>query len=241
MPADVNSVNDEIKNEARKVWQNKKGLDRIKYFVYYYKVHFLVVVGAIIFVAYLINWYASMKDSVFSVVVVNGMHYDIYDYNSFMDDFAATLDYDRDEEEVKIDATFQIDVHANDQTNLTNTQKVFLYATSQDLDVIICDEDFRNLVRSQDCGLDLAKTLPADMQEKYADALVWYDFPIEEVGEDYYEEDYAGRNEATSIDVSEFKKIKETDMFAGKKAYAIIVANSLHVDNAIKFLKYLDE
>lgn len=241
MPADVNSVNEEIKNEARKVWQSKKGLDRVKYFVYYYKVHFLVVVGAIALISYIFYWYASMKDCVFRLVVVNGQNNALYDYQTVIDDFSTRVDYDPEEEMLDVDATFQIEVGATDQTNQTNIQKVFMYVTAQDLDVLICDESFMRLTRAQDCAKDLSTILPADMQEKYADKLIWYDFPIEEVGEDYYDDYYAGRNEVCCIDISDFAKVKNTDMFSGEKAYAIIIANSLHMDTAIDFLKYLDE
>ena len=241
MPADVNSVNEEIRNEAKKVLQSKKGMEKVKYFVYYYKVHFIVAVAAIALIGSVISWYANMKDAVLSVIVVNGKHFDIYDYQGLIDDFGSTIEYDEKEEEVKIDADFLIDVHAHDQYNQTNIQKVFLNVTSKDLDVLLCDEDFMRLTRAQDCAMDLSKVLPKEMLEKYEDKLVWYDFPKEEVGEEYYEEDYAGRNEAVAIDVTEFAKVKNTDMYQGNTAYAIIIPNTEHLDHAIEFLEYLDK
>jgi len=241
MPADVNSVNEEIKNEAKKVLENKTGIEKVKYFVYYYKVHFLVTVGVIALLSYIIFWYATMKDCVFRTIVVNGQFAEVFDYQSIMDDFSSRVEYDPKEEELAIEGNYQLDIEAQDQMTRTTIQKVFLYVTSQDLDVIICDESFMKLTRAQDCAADLSKVLPSDMLDKYADNLLWYDFPIEEVGEDYYEEDYAGRNEACSMEITEFAKIKNSNMFEGKKVYAIIIANSLHKDTAIDFLKYLDE
>ncbi len=241
MPADVNSVNDEIKNEAKKVLANKTGMEKIKYFVYYYKVPFLVAVGAIALIAYIIYWYATLKDCVFRTIVVNGQIAEAFDYQSIMDDFSSRVTFDPKEEELAIEGNYQLDIEAQDQLTRTTIQKIFMYVTAQDLDILICDEDFMRMTRAQDCAGDLSKLLPQDMQDKYADNLIWYDFPIEEVGEDYYEENYAGRNEACSIDITEFKKIKESNMFEGKKVYAIIIANTLHKDTAIDFLKYLDE
>ena len=34
MPQEFNSVNEEIKKEAKKVWQSKTGKERAKYFIY---------------------------------------------------------------------------------------------------------------------------------------------------------------------------------------------------------------
>lgn len=241
MPADVNSVNDEIKNEAKKVLENKSGIEKVKYFVYYYKVHFLVTVGVIALLSYIIFWYATLKDCVFRTIVVNGQYTEMFDYQSLMDDFSSRVQFDPKEEEIAIEGNYQLDIEAQDQMTRTTIQKVFMYVTSQDLDVLICDESFMRLTRAQDCATDLSKELPSDMVEKYAENLLWYDFPIEEVGEDYYEEDYAGRNEACSIEITDFEKIKSSNMFEGKKVYAIIIANSLHKDTAVDFLRYLDE
>ena len=83
-----------------------------------------------------------------------------------------------------------------------------------------------------------------DVLKKYEDRLVWYDFPFEEVGiegyEQEYEQDYKGRYEALSIDITDFEKIKEYDMFPNKKGYAIIISNTSHLERAIEFLEYLD-
>ena len=241
MPADVNSVNDEIKNEARKVWQTKTGLERIKYFVYYYKVHFLVAVGAIALIGSIIHWYATMKDSILYVTVVNGQYSDFFNYDAIIDGYAQTLEYDEKEEELIIDAGAHVDVYAKDQASQTTVQKVFMNVVAKELDVLMCDEDFMMLTRAQDVAYDLTKALPKEMLDKYQDKIVWYDFPIEEMGEEFYEEKYGGRNEAVCIEITDFALIKQSNMFEGKKAYAFIIANTENLDNSIGFLEYLDK
>jgi hypothetical protein len=109
---------------------------------------------------------------------------------------------------------------------------------------MLCDEDFMKFARAQDCAYDLTKVLPDNDLKKYEDKLVWYDFPFEEVGiegyEQEYEQDYKGRYEALCIDITDFEKIKEYDMFTNKNGYAIIISNTSHLDRAIEFLEYLD-
>lgn len=241
MPAEANSVNDEIKNEAKKVLESKSTKEKIGYFVYYYKVHFLVAVGAIALLGSIIHWYVTLKDSILYVTVVNGQYSDFFDYDVIIDEYAKTLDYDEKEEELIIDAGSHVDVYAKDQASQTTVQKVFMNVSAKELDVLLCDEDFMRLTRAQDVAYDLTKILPADMVEKYQDKFVWYDFPIEEVGEDYYDERYSGRNEAVCIEITDFALIKESNMFEGKKAYAFIIANTEYLDNAVGFLEYLDQ
>lgn len=240
MPADVNSVNEEILNEAKKIWKTKTGKEKWKYFFYYYKIHFAVAVFAIIAIISTIHYFATIKTSVCQVIVVNGMDRDLYDYDAIIDGYAQTVEFDHDKEEMIIDANYQIDINATDQYSQMNVQKVFMNVAAETLDVMICDEPFMQLTRAQDCAYDLSQILPKDMIEKYEDRFVWYDFPKEEVGEDYYEEEYAGRVEALCVEVTDFAKVKNTNMFKDKKAYALIIANTKNLDNAIGFLRYLD-
>lgn len=240
MPAEVNSVNDEIKNEAKKVWQTKTGKERLKYFVYYYKVHFLVAIGAIWLLATIIHDVATRKDSILYVTVVNGQYAEFFDYDTVINDYAATLEYDEKKEELVIDGGNHIDVYAKDQMSQTNIQKVFMNVSAKELDILLCDEDFMRFTRAQDVAYNLENALPKELFEKYQDQIIWYDYPVEEVGEEFYDELYKGRNEAVCIDVTDFELIKESNMFDGKKAYAFIIANTECLDNAIGFLEYLD-
>ena len=219
MAEEFDSVNDEIKNEAKKVWQTKKGKERFLYFADYYKVHFIIAVVAVAFIISFINWMANRKDSILQVLVINGKSVDECDYQ-------------------------KLDVYANDQYSQTNVQKVFVNVAVGELDVMLCDEDFMRLARAQDCAYDLSDVLPDDMCKKYEDKLVWYDFPMEEVGiegyEEEYKQDYEGRYEALSLDVSDFYKIKQYDIFPKGSGYVLIMANTANLERAIGFIEYLD-
>ena len=69
MPQEFESVNDEIKNEAKKVWQSKTGKERAMYFVDYYKVHFIVGVVVIALLISIIHSFATRKENIFEVLV----------------------------------------------------------------------------------------------------------------------------------------------------------------------------
>ena len=244
MAEEFDSVNDEIKNEAKKVWQTKKGKERFLYFADYYKVHFIIAVVAVAFIISFINWMANRKDSILQVLVINGKSVDECDYQKLIDDHESTQTYDEKKQELIIDPNYQIDVYANDQYSQTNVQKVFVNVAVGELDVMLCDEDFMRLARAQDCAYDLSDVLPDDMCKKYEDKLVWYDFPMEEVGiegyEEEYKQDYEGRYEALSLDVSDFYKIKQYDIFPKGSGYVLIMANTANLERAIGFIEYLD-
>ena len=251
MPAEVNSVNEEIRNEAKKVLESKTGIEKVKYFVYYYKWWVIGITVAALIVGSLVHDFVTRKESVFQVVICNGEYSEYYDYNSLIEGFAAGIEYDHDKEEINIDPGTHVDVHATDQTSQVTIQKVFLYVAAQELDVLVCDKDFVDLACGQDCGYDMEEILPADMLEKYRDNLYWFDTAVivandfmdpkeaeEEVAKIKEEERY----KAFAINVSDFYKVKETKMFpyTDGEAYALIPANTQHLENAIEFLRYLD-
>lgn len=250
MPADVNSVNDEIKNEARKVWQTKTGPEKIKYFVYYYKWWVIGIAVAVAIVGSMVYDFATRKESVFQVVVVNGEYNDYYDYKSLIDDFAQkNIEYDPKTQEVLIDSNAHVDINALDQMNQMTVQKVFLNVAAEELDVLLCDKEFMELACRQSCAHDLEKVLPPEMFEKYKDQIYWFDMtqiPIDEIddedksGEELTEEE---RFRAFSIDISDFYKVKETKMYPYNdgEAYALIPANTKQLENAIAFIEYLDQ
>lgn len=240
MPADVNSVNDEIKNEIKKVLATKHGWEKFKYFVYYYKVQAIVVVVSIAILVSVIYDLATRKDCIFQIMVVNGEYSETLDYGPFKDAFASTLEYDEKKEEVILDPSTHVDIYAGDQVNQMTIQKVFLNVSAADLDVILCDEDFMRLTCAQDCAYDLSKLLTPEQMEEYGDRIHWYDFPPEEVGDD---EEYKDRYEAAAIDISDCPKIKENNMFpyGNGKAYLIVVANAPHMDTVLKFIDYLEQ
>ena len=244
MSQEFNSVNDEIKNEAKKVWMTKTGKERYKYFVYYYKVHFIVAAVALCMLVSIIHFFATRKESILEVLVVNGQVNADVDYDGLIDGYASTLTYDQKKEELIIDPNYQINPEGTDQYSQANIQKVFVNVAVGELDVLLCDEDFMRFTRAQDCAADLTGILPKDMLDKYEDKLVWYDYPFEEVGVEGFEEDYRqeyeGRYEAVCIDITDFAKVKEYDIFAGRNGYAFIISNTANIDRAVGFLEYLD-
>jgi len=233
------SVNDVIKNEAKKIWQTKTGRERAQYFIYYYKVHFIVAVFAIVAIISIVRAFVMRKDSVLEVMVVNGEYSEYLDYQPIIDGFAATQEYDTKKEEMLIDPSNHVDLNTPDQYNQTIIQKIFMNVAAKELDVMMCDEDFMKFTRAQDIGVDLSTVLNDEQMGRYKDLLVWYDFPPEEVGDD---EEYIGRNEAVCIDITDFKKVKDNAMFPySEHAYLFIPVNTQNMERAIAFLEYLDE
>lgn len=237
MPKDTNSVNDEIRNERRKVLENMDTKEKIKYFVGYYKWHAIFTILGLIFVISFIVSIVTAKDVKFQYMVVNGNTLET-DYEAILSGFDATLDYNRKKEECKVEYGLAVDPEDGSDYGRASIQKIFMSVMTGDVNVILCDDVFMKFTRAQDTGANLGEVLPKEMLEKYEDKLVYYDFPNEECGDNPENE---GRYEAVCIDVSDFNKIKESNMFPNGEAYAFIVISSKDIPLGVEFLKYLDE
>ena len=96
-----NSVNDEIREQQKKVMENEGLKGRLQYFVYYYKWH--VIIGAIIliFVINTIVEFATRKDTVLQVVYING--FPNVESTEFMADFQKTIEINEKKEITQLD------------------------------------------------------------------------------------------------------------------------------------------
>ena len=121
-----------------------------------------------------------------------------------------------------------------------------------DVNVIICDEAYMNFIKEQGGAANLIEVLPKEMLDKYSDRLVYggvakYDGSgLDSEDEDSAtaageDEEVVNDSEAAIIDISDFNKIKESNMFPDGKAYAFLIDSEKVLPLGIEFLKYLDE
>lgn len=251
MPKDTNSVNDEIRNERRKVLENMGTKDKIKYFVGYYKWPVIFIIIGVIGLGSLIKDFVTRKDVIFECIVVNG-RMDGVNYEGILAGFDANLDYDRNKEYTKIEYDLQINPESAAEYDQASSQKVVMQILAGDVNVIICDEAYMNFIKEQGGAANLIEVLPKEMLDKYSDRLVYggvakYDGSgLDSEDEDSAtaageDEEVVNDSEAAIIDISDFNKIKESNMFPDGKAYAFLIDSEKVLPLGIEFLKYLDE
>ena len=228
MAENTNSVNEEILEQTKQVMEEKTFKEKVIYFFGYYKVHLIVALLIIFFIGSVIYTIVSNKEELLQVVVVNG-NVNV-DYDKFYDAYTADKVYDEKTQSYTIDPYYYIDV--DDPTNYEEemSEKLYVMATASELDVILCDESYFEVTADIAMGHDLSLVMSDEQLEKYSDLLYWYDCP---------DDSYDGI-EAVGVDITDFAKIKELNMFPDTKAYFVLILNSPYAENALDFLEYLD-
>lgn len=227
--ANGNSVNDEIREQHQKIMEEKGLTGRISYFFYYYKVQTLIsliVVGVLIAIIVSI---ATRKNTALQVIYING--FPVENAQTFMDDFAATIQIDPKKEEVLFDDSFYIATENPTTFDEDNKEKLFVMSSAARIDVCVADEAFFKEMAQQGYLLDLSTVLSSEQMDKYKDDLFYYDSP----------ENMHEGEEAVGIKVTDANKIVSEGSFPNTDCYYCIIMNSKHVDNALAFLDYLEQ
>lgn len=228
MADQTNSVNEEIIEQAKQVLEERTFIEKVKYFVGYYKIHALVVAAVLFLIGSVIYMIVSDKEELLQVAVVNG-NVNV-DYDTLFENYVKDKVYDEKKEDYVMDPWYH--VSADDPTNFEKEQaeKLYVMAISSELDVILCDEGFFEATAEVAMGHDLSLVMSEEQMEHYKDLLYWYDCP----------DDSFDGIEAVGVDITDFPKIKDLNMFPGTKAYFVLILASPYPENALDFLEYLE-
>lgn len=225
--AEGNSVSDEIKAQRKKL-AGKTPKEKLLYFWEYYRIPALVIILVIAFAGNLIYTIATAKDSVLSALFING--YSEMDTEAFMNGFNEYAGIDTKEYTTSLEMNFTIQEEAMDQYTMANVQKLMALVAAKEIDVIMADT--KTFTNYADPGYfsNLNEVLPKELVDKYQDRFFYYDVPDDEQGEI-----------PIGIQLADAPGVVRTQAYAvTNDALFGIVANSEHVDNAVKFLEYLD-
>lgn len=223
-----NSVNDEIREQRKKVLEQEGFKGRLKYFVYYYKWPVIIGLIVIIFLGKSIYEIASKKDTALQVLMVNG--FPNVETTEFMAEFEKTIEIDTDKEETLMDDSFYITSDVSSTYAEQNANKLFVMASAGVVDVILADEEYFLTLAENGFLLDLSTIFTEEQMQQYADRSFYYDSP----------NNYAEGEEFVGIEVTNSPKIVETQSYPNTKSYFCIIMNAPNMDNALAFLEYLD-
>lgn len=221
------SVKDEIKQQHKYVKEELDFFGKVKYFFYYYKIHTAVTLVVLVALIYVIHFYATKKDPILQVAIVNG--YPQIELSEMIDEYTATIPFDPEEQEVTIDDTYYINTEMANAMDDQNAERLYIFAYSEELDVCLVDESYFPVVADAGYVEDLSKLFTEEQLAKYEDKFVYWDSP----------NDMVDGEELIAIDISDAPKIVSTKCFPDKKAYFTIILNSEYKDNAWAFLEYL--
>lgn len=222
-----NSVNDEIREQQRKVLEEKGFFGRLEYFFYYYKWH--VIIGTIVAVLLTVSivQLVTKKDIALQVAFING--FPNIEATDFMSDFSTYAGLDVQKEEALLDDSFYINTESPTMYDEQHAEKIFIMSSAGALDVCVVDESYFPILAEGGFITDLSEVFTEEELAAFGDKLFYHDSP-----NNLYE-----GMQPVGIEVSDAPRLQISESFPNSKAYFCIIMNTEHMDHSVKFLDYL--
>lgn len=240
-------VMDEFKEEREEI--KKMGPKaRLSYFWDYYKWHVIGCVVGIIVIIAMINTILNRKDTAFYAIFLNIP--DGIGSAEYKAGFADFADISLKEYNIYFDTDCHFNLKTMDNATISTSQKLMVFASAGDLDVMLADLDGMNRYAYNDSMMDLRTFLTPEEYEKYEPYFYYMDHVlIENLG---FNEDIA-EYPADPSDPSTMEKpipvgilleqcpgLKESYPVTAPH-YFTVFCNSSNLDYAHQFLEYVWE
>lgn len=177
-------VMDEFKEE-REALKNGTTKEKLTYFWDYYKWHVIGTLLAILFVASMIHNYVTKKDVALYAVILNSA--DQATSEEYANQVAEHLAIDTKEYEVLFDTSMYVDFNKMDENTIASSQKIMVYITAAELDVMVTDTASLQHYSYNDTFYDLRDILSAEQLEKYEPYFYYIDKKVMDDKEAAYE------------------------------------------------------
>ena len=262
-----NSIYGEIREQNRKT-KNMSLKGKLGYFWDYYRIHTAVVLAVLLLTVMFIHQYRSNKDYAFYAVLLNVDTSRIQN-NQWSDEFSEYAGIDTEEYAAAIDTSFIISTDNFSEYSMTSSEKLIVMISANIIDIIVADSETFESQAQSECYVNLEAVLPKEMLDKYSDYLYYTDAATFEATANAIYSDTEQPTADTFIinhhDPSSMEqpipvgiylpkgnKLIETGCYdyltgngvtyQGYPSEAVfgIVANSTHIDTAIKFLEFLE-
>lgn len=173
------AVMDEFREEREKV---KHGTfqEKWKYFWDYYKWHVIGGTLAVIMVVWLVHDVVTQEDSVLYVALINCAS--VYDDSEYVSSVTEYLGVESGET-ITIESSLDV---TDDTTAYTSYEVIAVRIASNEMDVMVADEEFISDYAQEDSLVDLTTVMSEEQLERYSDYFYYVDYALIESG--YYEE-----------------------------------------------------
>ena len=220
-----NSIHDEIREQNAKL-KDAPLKEKLSYFKEYYLKTTLVVIAILIFVGSLAyTMITAPDDTAFAAYFFN----DTGDSSStvLIDEFVAYTGIDTKEHEAYIDASMNYSSDSGSYTDYTGIEKTMAVIATNELDIIIGDQEAFDYFTRSECFHDVTTILPENLLEKFQDKIYYYTF--EETGETV----------PVGIYVTDSPKLNENYYYVDKEPILGFLINSDSIENALTFLEFI--
>lgn len=198
---------------------------KIQYIWNYYRAH--IIVGAIIiaFVGYLIYHYATFKDTVLDILMVNS---DLQ-YENLEDDglgeFKGLIGFDEKKQDIILDKSLAYSDN-QEQANIYDVQATTIKMSVDGNDVCFSDEYAFNAYAKDGAFLDLREYLTEDEMASIQDNIA------------YATDEVTGEKVPCGIHLVDHPWLQKTSYYQND-AYVGIMINNDDLDTATAFIRYL--
>ena len=184
--------------EKKVVLKDMEPKDRISYIWEYYKWYIIGGTFAVVFGIYLIVSYATRKEEVAQVLMVNAnIEAVTEDDNRLFDALLEENGYDTDKQEIVVNDGLRVNPNGVGQNNYYTYQSVLTILEARGADIYLSDRETFDLIASTGNLQDISQVLPEEIIDKYEDQLVFatdletdekYPCGIELTGNEWLEE-----------------------------------------------------
>lgn len=187
----------------------------------YYKFLFLMVVGAAVILVYFIYAAVIQKESAFTAYLFDA-HTNL-EQTAVEEEFTSFAGIDTEEYAVTVDASFLLAGPSAGNYRMTSLAKFYTEIGTEELDVCLMLEENFMAYADSNAFLDLRTCLSEEQIGQFKGKFIYVDdVPV-------------------GIKGNHMKWIRDSESYEGDACVFGILFNSGHVENAVKFLGFLNE
>lgn len=166
------SVHEEIKEQQKKL-KGQGFKAHWDYFWEYYKIHTVVAIAVIVFLAVLIHDVTNSKPYGFYAMLVNSSASAAQD--TLESEFVEYGQIDTENYDCLIDTSSSYNLQIIDEATIATSQKIMAIIAAGELDVMVIDLDLFTNYANQQTFCDLREVLSAEQVAKYQDKFFYVD------------------------------------------------------------------
>lgn len=170
-PKPYRGVQDEIRQQQQKM-KDMSFKGKLQYFWYYYKIHTIVIVLAVIFLVSLVRDILSVKDYTFYGIMLNSVN---LSEESMEEAFGEYAGLDLETYACFIDVSSTMSYRTVTQYDMATSQKLVALIQTKDLDAVVFDSDVYNNYANNELLADLTTLYTPDELQKYEGYLYYVD------------------------------------------------------------------
>ncbi len=246
-------VMDEFREEREKI-KTAPFKVKVKYFWDYYKVHTLATAAALALLIFGIVEIVNRTENALFVAVVNSLEYESEFTRSLTDSFTEYEELDTKKYSVNIDNSMNIVSNPTTEIDMYAPQKMMVYTSSGDLDIIISDNECFEAYANQGLFTDLRTVFTEKEIADFGDSLFYIDDSyIELINSEEYAYSTVLPPAPNPTKPEEMEKpvpvgfiLKEDNLinksyFFTQGAYTVtgITLGSSHIDASKDFIRYI--